>query len=158
MLHMNKGQIRPRMEYCCHIWSRPANSSLSIIERDQKGFCGLADDELSLSRNVTSYTALYRDYAMYVSWSQQLKKSHQGGISIASVPSADLPLCKTDYREDDFLTTTILISSCPGLTVIFPTYPHPMHFRFLPSPSLLQSHYVILCLGWHLGYAMGELK
>ena len=36
LLYLYKSQIRPKMEYCCHIWADVAKTTLSIMDRVQR--------------------------------------------------------------------------------------------------------------------------
>lgn len=47
MLKLYKSQIRPRMEFWCHIWTGAVQSSLSSLDKVQKWLSGLVSDELS---------------------------------------------------------------------------------------------------------------
>lgn len=57
----------------------------------------------------------------------------------------------TDPKEDTSLITTILTSSSLGLTVIYPAYPHNLHFLPPPLIFIQQSH-----SKWRLGLVLGE--
>ncbi len=67
MLYLYKSQIRPQMEYCCHIWGGAAQTSLSCLNRVQNRLQNLVGDDLfstlaplSLRRDVASLSLLYR--------------------------------------------------------------------------------------------------
>ena len=67
IVYLYKSQIRPRMEYCSHIWAGSSKHSLSSLDRIQYHIRGLVGEELfsslqSLShrRNVASLALLYR--------------------------------------------------------------------------------------------------
>ena len=67
MLYLYKSQIRPQMEYCCHIWGGAAQTSLSCLDRVQNRLRNLVGDDLfstlpplSLRRDVASLSLLYR--------------------------------------------------------------------------------------------------
>ena len=67
ILYLYKSQIRPKMEYCCHIWAGYSSTSLSILDRLQRRIKGLIGDELfstlhtlSHRRDVASLTLFYR--------------------------------------------------------------------------------------------------
>ena len=67
ILYLYKSQIRPRMEYCCHIWAGAAQSSLACLDRVQNRLQNLVGSDLfttlqplSHRRNVASLTLLYR--------------------------------------------------------------------------------------------------
>ena len=67
ILYLYKSQIRPRMEYCCHIWAGSAQTSLSSLDAVQKRLRSLVGDELfgtlqplSHRRDVSSLSLLYR--------------------------------------------------------------------------------------------------
>ena len=67
LLYLYKSQIRPKMEYCSHIWAGSSQQALSTIDRVQKRMRGLVGDELfsslqplSLRSNVASLSLFYR--------------------------------------------------------------------------------------------------
>ena len=69
ILYLYKSQIRPRMEYCCHIWAGASQQSLSSLDRVQSRLRYLVGDSLfstlqplSHRRNVASLALLYRYY------------------------------------------------------------------------------------------------
>ena len=69
ILYLYKSQIRPRMEYCCHIWAGASQQALSCLDRVQRRLRYLVGDSLFSSlqplshrRNVASLSLLYRYY------------------------------------------------------------------------------------------------
>ena len=69
LLYLYKSQIRPRMEYCCHIWAGAAKTTLSSLDRVQRRLRWLVGDDLygklqplSLRRDVASLALFYRYY------------------------------------------------------------------------------------------------
>ena len=69
ILYLYKSQIRPKMEYCCHIWSGASKSSLSSLDKVQRRLRRLVGDNLfstlqplSHRRNVASLSLFYRYY------------------------------------------------------------------------------------------------
>ena len=67
LLYLYKSQVRPKMEYCCHIWSGAPQRSLSILDRLQRRMKGLVGDvlfstlqPLSHRRDVASLSLFYR--------------------------------------------------------------------------------------------------
>ena len=69
ILYLYKSQIRPRMEYCCHIWAGASQHALSCLDRVQSRLRYLVGDSLFSSlqplshrRNVASLSLLYRYY------------------------------------------------------------------------------------------------
>merc|ERR1712215_258105 len=46
ILYLYKSQIRPTMEYCCHIWAGASRTSLKSLDGVQKGLRRLVGDEL----------------------------------------------------------------------------------------------------------------
>ena len=69
ILYLYKSQIRPRMEYCCHIWSGASKTSLSSLDKVQRRLRRLIGDDLfstlqplSHRRNVASLSLFYRYY------------------------------------------------------------------------------------------------
>merc|ERR1711962_1541401 len=77
ILYLYKSQIRPRMEYCCHIWVGSAKTSLSSLDAVQKRLCSLVGEELYETlqplcnrRDVASLSLFYRYFLMsYTNWS-----------------------------------------------------------------------------------------
>ena len=68
--YLYKSQIRPKMEYCCHIWAGSPKTSLSCLDRVQRRLRRLIGDELFKSlqplshrRDVASLSLLYRYYS-----------------------------------------------------------------------------------------------
>lgn len=64
-----KSYIKPKMEYCYHIWPGTAQSSFFSLDRVQKRLCVLVDDKifstfqlLSHRHNLTSLSLLYRHF------------------------------------------------------------------------------------------------
>ena len=69
ILYLYKSQIRPKMEYCCHIWSGASDASLSSLDRVQRRLKRLVGEDLfatlqplSHRRKVASLSLLYRYY------------------------------------------------------------------------------------------------
>ena len=69
LLYLYKSQIRPKMEYCCHIWAGAAKTTLSSLDRVQRRLRRLVGDDLygklqplSLRRDVASLALFYRYY------------------------------------------------------------------------------------------------
>ena len=67
ILYLYKSQIRPKMEYCCHIWASSSQHALSALDRVQNRMRGLLGDglfsslqPLSHRRNVASLALFYR--------------------------------------------------------------------------------------------------
>ena len=67
ILYLYKSQIRPKMEYCSHIWAGSSKHELSSLDRIQHRIHGLVGTELFSSldslghrRNVASLSLLYR--------------------------------------------------------------------------------------------------
>ena len=67
ILYLYKSQIRPTMEYCCHIWAGASRTSLKSLDGVQKRLRWLVGDELfstlqplSQRRDVASLALLYR--------------------------------------------------------------------------------------------------
>ena len=46
LLYLYKSQIRPKMEYCSHIWAGSSRQALSTLDRVQNLMRGLVGDEL----------------------------------------------------------------------------------------------------------------
>ena len=69
ILYLYKSQIRPKMEYCCHIWAGASKSSLSSLDRVQHRLKCLVGinlfstlQPLSHRRNIASLSLFYRYY------------------------------------------------------------------------------------------------
>ena len=67
ILYLYKSQVRPKMEYCCHIWAGAAKNSLSCLDRVQNRLRNLVGDALFSSlqplshrRDVASLSLFYR--------------------------------------------------------------------------------------------------
>ena len=67
ILYLYKSQIRPKMEYCCHLCGGAAQSTLTGLDRVQNRLRNLVGDELFSSleplshrRDVASLSLLYR--------------------------------------------------------------------------------------------------
>ena len=67
ILYLYKSQIRPKMEYCCHILGGAAKTSLSCLDRVQRRLRYLVEDELYSTlpplvhrRYVSSLSLFYR--------------------------------------------------------------------------------------------------
>ena len=67
ILYLYKTNIRPLMEYCCHIWAGAPACHLSLLDRVQKRIFNIVGDELGLSlqplshcRSVASLCLFYR--------------------------------------------------------------------------------------------------
>ena len=67
LLYLYKSQIRPKMEYCCHIWAGAAKTTLSSLDRVQRRMRWLVGEDLygklqplSLRRDVASLALFYR--------------------------------------------------------------------------------------------------
>ncbi|XP_065662653.1 uncharacterized protein LOC136085290 [Hydra vulgaris] len=66
ILYFYKSQIRPCMEYCCHIWGGSSNDALSLCKIRIVGIVGRALaanlQPLSHCRNVASLSLFYKYY------------------------------------------------------------------------------------------------
>ena len=67
LFYLYKSQIRPQMEYCCHLWAGCSQHALSSLDRIQSRMRGLVGDELFASlqplshrRNVAGLSLFYR--------------------------------------------------------------------------------------------------
>ena len=69
-LVLYKAQVRPHLEYCCHLWSGAPNCYLLLFDRIQRWAVRFIDDlkistrldSLSLRRDVASLCVFYRIY------------------------------------------------------------------------------------------------
>ena len=64
-LYLYKSTIRPRMEYCCHVWTGAPSCYLELLDKLQKRICGTVGPSLAASleplthrRNVASLSLL----------------------------------------------------------------------------------------------------
>ena len=66
ILYLYKSQIRPKMDYCSHIWAGSPKSTLSVLDRLQNRIRSLVGDQLFSNlqlghrRDVASLSLLYR--------------------------------------------------------------------------------------------------
>ena len=130
ILYLYKSQIRPKMEYCSHVWGGAARSSLNILDRLQHRMKYLVGEELystlqplSHRRNVASLSLFYRYF--HGKCSDELKDlvparvvNHH--ITRSSVASADhpyllrVPGCRRNFHARTFFPhTTTLWNSLP---------------------------------------------
>ena len=68
-LHIYKSNIRPCMEYCCHVWAGGPSCYLELLDKLQKWICRIVGPSLAASpkplahcRNVDSLNLFYRYY------------------------------------------------------------------------------------------------
>ena len=68
-LYLYKFNIRPCMEYCCHVWAGAPNCFLDLLDKLQKGICRIVGPSLAASleplahrQNVASLSLFYRYY------------------------------------------------------------------------------------------------
>ena len=68
-LYLSKSTIRPRMEYCCHVWAGAPNCYLELLDKIQKRICRTVGSSLAASleplahcRNVASFSLFYMYY------------------------------------------------------------------------------------------------
>ena len=68
-LHLFKSTIRPRMEYCCHVWAGAPSCYLELVDKLQKPICRTVVPSLAASlqplahcQNVASLSLFYRYY------------------------------------------------------------------------------------------------
>ncbi|XP_065639570.1 uncharacterized protein LOC136072315 [Hydra vulgaris] len=69
ILYLYKSQIRPCMDYCCHIWGGSSNDALSLLDKVQKRIVNIVGpilaanfQPLSFRRNVASLSLFYKYY------------------------------------------------------------------------------------------------
>ena len=127
--YLFKSQIRPRMEYCCHIWAGASESSLSKLDQVQRRLRWLIGDELFNTlqplphrRNVASLSLFYRYF--HGKCSDEL---HSLVPPIRSFPVrtrfavsvhpffVDIPKIRTKFHMDSFFPrTSSLWNSLPS--------------------------------------------
>ena len=122
ILYLYKSQIRPKMEYCCHIWGGAAKTSLSCLDRVQRRLRYLVGDELFSNipplvqrRDVASLSLFYRYHNGKCSnelhslvppkkefgrETRLAKKSHEHTLSI--------PKIRNKYHEQSFIPRTTM--------------------------------------------------
>ena len=68
-LYLYKSNIRPCMEYCCHVWASAPNYYLDLLAKLQKRLCRIIDPSLAAyleplahRRNVACLSLFYRYY------------------------------------------------------------------------------------------------
>ena len=68
-LYLYKSNIRPCMEYCCHVWAGAPSCYLDLLDKLQKRICRIVGPSLAASleplahrRNVASLSLFYRYY------------------------------------------------------------------------------------------------
>ena len=68
-LHLYKSTIRPRMEYCCHVWAGAPSCYLALLDKLQKRICSTVGlllaaslERLAHRRNVASLSLFCRFY------------------------------------------------------------------------------------------------
>merc|ERR1712101_94461 len=123
ILYIYKSQIRPRMEYCSHIWAGAAQTALASLDRVQKRLRRLIGDKLfkslqplHLRRNVSSLSLLYRYFhgqcsielhAMvpplkkYIQLTRSAEANHPYFL--------DIPRCDKEFHRNSFLPRTCLM-------------------------------------------------
>ena len=120
ILYLYKSQIRPKMEYCCHIWAGSSSTSLSILDRLQRRIKGLIGDELfstlhalSHRRDVASLSLFYRYF--YGKCSDELHSlvpplwnfGRRTRFAVNSHPFfLRIPLSRTKFHADSFFQRT----------------------------------------------------
>ena len=116
ILYLYKSQIRPKMEYCCHIWAGSSTTSLSILDRLQRRIKGLIGNELfstlhtlSYRRDVASLSLFYRYF--YGKCSDELHSlipplwnfGRRTRFAVNSHPFfLRIPLSQTKFHADSF--------------------------------------------------------
>ena len=68
-LYLYKSNIRPCMEYCCHVWASATSCYLDLLDKLQKLICKIIDPSLAaflepliLRRNVACLSLFYWYY------------------------------------------------------------------------------------------------
>ncbi|XP_065662647.1 uncharacterized protein LOC136085284 [Hydra vulgaris] len=69
ILNLYKSQIRPCIEYCCHIWGGSSKDALSLLDKVKKSMVNIVGpalaanlQPLSQRRNVASLSLFYKYY------------------------------------------------------------------------------------------------
>ena len=131
MLYLFKSQIRPKMEYCAHIWAGSSQQALSTLDRVQKRMRGLVGDELFSSlqplshrRDVASLSLFYRyfhgkcseELHSLVPPIKEFTRSTRFAKSTTSHPYyLDPPRSRCMYHSNSFFPrTTAKWNSLPG--------------------------------------------
>ena len=113
LLYLYKSQIRPRMEYCSHIWAGSSRTIISTLNRVQRRMRGLVSETLfaslqSLShrRNVASLS-LFDRYFYGKCWDE---------LHLLVPPVRDLPI-RTSLRGVQWGPSTLPENSNPSVQV-----------------------------------------
>ena len=86
LLYLYKSQIRPRMEYCSHIWAGSSRTILSTLDRVQRRMRGLVGETLFRHCNHSPTAAMLQVYHFsIVTFMESVQTSsicwfHQSGI------------------------------------------------------------------------------
>ena len=124
ILYLYKSQIRPKMEYCCHIWGGAVQTSLSCLDRVQRRLRYLVGDELfstlpplSHRRDVSSLSLFYRYYNGKCSQELQLLVPPMKTFSVRTRLAAATqelhphalvnPRVKNNFHEQSFIPRTV---------------------------------------------------
>ena len=124
-LYLYKSNIRPCMEYCCHVWTGAPSCYLELLDKLQKGICRIVGPSLAASleplthrRNVASLSLFYRYYfgrcsselaqlvPLPFSWGRSTHYSDR--LHDFSVTS---PRCYTDVYVSSFFPCTARLSN-----------------------------------------------
>ena len=122
ILYLYKSQIRPKMEYCSHIWAGSPMNALSVLDRLQNRIKYLIGDQLFQTlptlghrRNVACLSLFYRYFHGKCStelhdlvppqW--KFNRNTRLAISCANHPHfLRLPLAKTKFHSKSFFLRT----------------------------------------------------
>ena len=142
VLYLYETQIRPILEYSCHLWSKSASSGTALLDRIQKRVCNLIGPELSQKleplshhRDVSSLSLFYH-YQNGLCSSQlhnsvpPLKQNRRRFRSADSNHkfTLEVPRCRTaHYQTSFFPQTSTLWNSLPSS--VFPNSPNLTKFK-----------------------------
>ena len=148
ILYLYKSQIRPTMEYCCHIWAGASLVSLSCLDKIQNRLRPLVGDALfskleplSHRRNVASLSLLYRYY--YGKCSEELhslvpvlyKFPRRTRFSEINHPHyLSVPIVSRKFHEQSFFPRTIKMWN------LLPTDCFPVEFNLNTFKSRVNLH------------------
>ena len=156
ILYLYKSQIRPRMEYCCHIWAGSSKSSLSTLDRVQRRVRRLVGDELfktlqplSHRRNVSSLSLLYRYFygkcssELHAMVPKVLKFNRRTRLAVSVADNhphfLNIPFSKQEFHSQSFFPrTAALWNKLPSYC-----FPPSYNLEFFKSQvnRHLSSHY-----------------
>lgn len=124
LLTLYKSQVRPIMEYCCHVWAGASSVDLSILDRIQRKAIRLVDcpvlsaslQSLAHRRAVSCLSLFYRYYhgrcsaelALAVPVPRTFSRSTRAASS-NNPYSVSVPRCRTEVYKSSFFPRTAVL-------------------------------------------------